>query len=211
MSSEGDDDITNLSFGLQGLTVSVHRTAGHYGNVLNISITEAPRLDTARASPRAKPSEPPGNRPSGSTTPLDRPPPAASSEAAPSELPEDVARLADRLGGLGGLTGLARIERAFALGLADRQAFDCAREGSFCYQAASGRLVGGRTAACVILACSSRQEPAWTRSYTSYLSLVGQRGGGLQPQSVSRSFCSIREAEAYCRGAGLECLPTELA
>jgi hypothetical protein len=63
-----------------------------------------------------------------------------------------------------------------------------------------------RKEAYVALLGPGLRSPRWTRTYSAYLRISG---GALGAATQGHSFASQAEAEAYCLGAGLPCLPKE--
>lgn len=116
----------------------------------------------------------------------------------------------------GPLNPEARIERAYGLGLADRQPLEAIREGGVAFQARAVPLHGLRNSVFVVLSApgSGEQElglvPFWTCSVARYNSAVRAADRSFREGSASRGFPSEVEARAYWVGLDLGCWPAAL-
>ena len=115
--------------------------------------------------------------------------PSSASEEPPANLPA----LAVSLHPAGGLSAVARVERAWRQGLGDARVRDGQRQFSVSWE----RLQLGPPVVYVILS-GCPEAPCVVPRRSRYFQLIGD-GDGL----CGRAFASSAEATAYCLGAGL--------
>lgn len=176
------------------------------GNLtINVNVTHAPGTSTSSGA-----SSRPEAAPAVSSAALD---PALlrrptvfgpwDPRATPATCPASVTCLARHLRGtVNGQDPLQRIESAYALGREAQLIY----AGDEQYFTARPRT---RKACYVVLCGRNVDEPFYTTSAYLYSATVQTEAGrNFDPTSISHGFGSIAEAEAFCRGAGLQGLPT---
>lgn len=93
-------------------------------------------------------------------------------------------------------TPRARVARAFRAGVASRRRLD----GEYCE--ASSPAVPFRNQIYIILRATTLRHGGWTEDYSKYIDIVGSSSQpGFEASSVSHSFASQTEADAYLAGA----------
>jgi len=122
----------------------------------------------------------------------------AAPPARAAVLPARVERLAARLGPLGGLTGLERIQRAYTAG----QSAESVLSGASSSLPPTPKIVVHASPVCYVIlrfGIDNLQDPCWVSTYKLYKELLGKP---FPSHSVSHSFHSQAEGTAYCIGAG---------
>ena len=190
MSSEPDPlNIRLLESQLRTLTINV--------TIVTDSSTPAPSSVPGAATSSAAPAA--GSSSAGSARDL-----SWAFRETDASCPGSVLRLARSLRSLSGSSPTERITSAYLRG---REAAAIVRGDRTCY---SSESVPGRRVCYVVLFCGGCSEPFITFSKNVYFAYVKTGAGATwDPEAVSHGFATQAEAEAYCRGAGLEGLPQQ--
>ena len=168
-----------------------------------------PGACAAAAAPAPRPPVRPAPTQSGGLPePLAEPPSAPTPAAAVEggDVPASVLVLANRLPSLIAGGGLARIRRAYQIGVRARQSL-ARRQPYRIYRAAGLTSYPGVhivlwSPATLRPLSGSQDTPFWTKSESLLVEHVGSDTGG-----IGGTFASQAEVEAYCSGAGFRGLP----
>ena len=213
--SDEDAELQQIALALRGLTLSATRQHGPGGSSsLQISISEDPLPGPAAggASSGGQPPPPTSGRPSPPPARPPPAPPAASPSSGPAvgleeeslpdwlgppqpvEPPAHVLRGAGRLSTASGLSGEARLRRAYTAG---REAAAVIR-GDKQFPAASEPLELERKVY-VVLGAPGLPRPVWTKRKRAFKKLID----GNDAANLFIGFPSPSEAQAYLFGVGI--------